>query len=305
MADDKHMTIDQAVAQVQRSVVVPKARYNAHGNYYYRSMEDIVAALKEPCRDAGVFFTLNDSIEQVGDRFYVKATCLVKFEDGTPGEIVICAYAREPLAQKGMSETQLTGSASSYARKYALCGMFDIDACAVAIGDWFRIVLLVVNILAVGIANTLNAQAACSRVLFSMGRDRLLPGALAKVHPKFRTPYVAILLIGVVSLACTIIFTDEQLTKLVNFGAISSFMMLNLAVIWFFFVKEQRRSGMDLVNYLVYPLAGTLILLYVWSGFDHLTQILGFSWLAVGIVFGYIKSKGYKEVPDAFKKSMM
>lgn len=127
MADDKHMTIDQAVAQVQRSVVVPKARYNAHGNYYYRSMEDIVAALKEPCRDAGVFFTLNDSIEQVGDRFYVKATCLVKFEDGTPGEIVICAYAREPLAQKGMSETQLTGSASSYARKYALCGMFDID----------------------------------------------------------------------------------------------------------------------------------------------------------------------------------
>ena len=97
MADDKHMTIDQAVAQVQRSVVVPKARYNAHGNYYYRSMEDIVAALKEPCRDAGVFF------------------------------IVICAYAREPLAQKGMSETQLTGSASSYARKYALCGMFDID----------------------------------------------------------------------------------------------------------------------------------------------------------------------------------
>ena len=149
------------------------------------------------------------------------------------------------------------------------------------------------------------AVAIGSRVLFSMGRDRLLPGALAKVHPKFRTPYVAILLIGVVSLACTIIFTDEQLTKLVNFGAISSFMMLNLAVIWFFFVKEQRRSGMDLVNYLVYPLAGTLILLYVWSGFDHLTQILGFSWLAVGIVFGYIKSKGYKEVPDAFKKSMM
>ena len=173
------------------------------------------------------------------------------------------------------------------------------------VGRAILIVLLVVNILAVGIANTLNAQAACSRVLFSMGRDRLLPGALAKVHPKFRTPYVAILLIGVVSLACTIIFTDEQLTKLVNFGAISSFMMLNLAVIWFFFVKEQRRSGMDLVNYLVYPLAGTLILLYVWSGFDHLTQILGFSWLAVGIVFGYIKSKGYKEVPDAFKKSMM
>lgn len=179
------------------------------------------------------------------------------------------------------------------------------DACAVAIGEWFRIVLLVVNILAIGIANTLNAQAACSRVLYSMGRDKLLPSALAKVHAKFHTPHVAVALIGVVSLVCTIIFTDEQLTKLVNFGAISSFVMLNLAVVWFFFVKEKRRSGKDLLNFLVYPMIGTTILLYVWSGFDHMTQIIGFSWLAVGIIFGYIKTKGYKVVPDAFKRGIM
>lgn len=179
------------------------------------------------------------------------------------------------------------------------------DACAVAIGEWFRIVLLVVNILAIGIANTLNAQAACSRVLYSMGRDKLLPSALAKVHAKFHTPHVAVALIGVVSLVCTIIFTDEQLTKLVNFGAISSFVMLNLAVVWFFFVKEKRRSGKDLLNFLVYPMIGTTILLYVWSGFDHMTQIIGFSWLAVGIIFGYIKTKGYKVVPEAFKRGIM
>ncbi len=90
-------------------------------------MEDIVAALKEPCRDAGVFFTLNDSIEQVGERFTSKATCRVKFEDGTRSHGRDSAYAREPLSQKGMSEAQLTGRASSYARKYALCGAFDID----------------------------------------------------------------------------------------------------------------------------------------------------------------------------------
>lgn len=179
------------------------------------------------------------------------------------------------------------------------------DACAVAIGEWFRIVLLVVNILAIGIANTLNAQAACSRVLFSMGRDKLLPNVLAKVHPKFHTPHVAVILIGIVSLICTVVFTDEQLTKLVNFGAISSFVMLNLAVVWFFFVKEKRRSGKDLVNFFVYPMLGSIILLYVWSGFDHLTQIIGFTWLAVGIIFGYIKSKGYKEVPEAFKRGIM
>lgn len=179
------------------------------------------------------------------------------------------------------------------------------DALAVAIGEWFRIVLLVVNILAIGIANTLNAQAACSRVLFSMGRDKLMPSFLAKVHPKFLTPHLAIYSIGIVSLACTVIFTDEQLTKLVNFGAISSFVMLNLAVIWFFYVKEKRRTGKDILYFLVYPACGSIILLYVWSGFDHLTQIIGFSWLAVGLVIGYIKSKGYKEVPEAFRKGIL
>lgn len=127
MAEDKHMTLAEAVAQVQRSVVVPKARYNAHGNFYYRSMEDIVAALKEPCKEAGIAFTLNDSIEQIGERYYVKATCRLFFEDGHGDPLDVTAYAREPLSQKGMNEAQVTGSASSYARKYALCGAFDID----------------------------------------------------------------------------------------------------------------------------------------------------------------------------------
>ena len=95
MAEDKHMTLAEAVAQVQRSVVVPKARYNAHGNFYYRSMEDIVAALKEPCKAAGIAFTLNDSIVQVGERYYVKATCRLFFEDGHGDPLEVTAYARE------------------------------------------------------------------------------------------------------------------------------------------------------------------------------------------------------------------
>lgn len=176
------------------------------------------------------------------------------------------------------------------------------DACAVAIGEWFRVVLLVVNILAIGIANTLNAQAACSRVLYSMSRDKVLPGFLSKVHPKFQTPYLAVILIGLIAAACAAIFTDTQLTRLVNFGAITSFIMLNVAVFWFFFVKEKNRGLFNTWRYLVCPLIGTLILLYVWSGFDHLTQIIGFCWLAVGMLIGYIKSKGYTIVPDAFKK---
>lgn len=127
MAEDKHMTLAEAVAQVQRSVVVPKARYNAHGNFYYRSMEDIVAALKEPCKAAGIAFTLNDSIEQIGDRYYVEATCILFFVDGHGEKKEVKAYAREAEHKSGSDDAQVTGMASSYARKYALCGLFAID----------------------------------------------------------------------------------------------------------------------------------------------------------------------------------
>lgn len=127
MADEKHITISEAVAKVQRSVVVPKARYNAYAKFSYRSFEDIVAALKEPCRDAGVAFTLSDEIEHIGERYYVKATCRVFFEDGSGDAMEVSACAREDEHKKGSDDAQVTGMASSYARKYALCGAFAID----------------------------------------------------------------------------------------------------------------------------------------------------------------------------------
>lgn len=127
MVEEKHMTIAEAVVKVQRAVVVPKARFNPHGKFNYRSMEDIVAALKEPCKEVGVAYTLNDSIVQVGDRHYVKSTCRLFFEDGADGCLLVDGYAHEPDSQSGMNPAQVTGSASSYARKYALCGMFAID----------------------------------------------------------------------------------------------------------------------------------------------------------------------------------
>lgn len=176
------------------------------------------------------------------------------------------------------------------------------DACAVAIGDWFRTVLLVVNILAVGIANTLNAQAACSRVLYSMGRDKLLPPFLSRIHPRFKTPHIALILIGVLSMICALMFSVPELARLVNFGAISSFVMLNVAVIWFFFVKERRRAGKDIFNFLIFPACGIFILCYVWKSFDWQTQAVGAAWLVIGLVIGFVKSKGYKEVPEAFRQ---
>ncbi|MDY4007453.1 MAG: ERF family protein [Candidatus Limiplasma sp.] len=113
-----------AVRDVQSELNAPKNRHSSFGKYDYRSCEDILEAVKPLLKQHGLMLTITDSIEQVGARYYVKATAEV-----TDGEHAVsaCAYAREPDTKKGMDESQLTGTASSYARKYALNGLFCID----------------------------------------------------------------------------------------------------------------------------------------------------------------------------------
>jgi amino acid transporter len=183
--------------------------------------------------------------------------------------------------------------------KMADTGFFDIAEQAG--GMWLRMVVMLVLIIASGIPNAVAAQSAITRILFSMSRDGTMPGFMRKVHPKYKTPYLTIIFISVFTLGASFI-GSEQLTRLVNFGGISSFIVLNFAVFWFFFIKEkQRNSVKDWIRYLVCPVVGMFILGFVWSGFPPLTLIVGFVWLAIGIVVGAVRSKGYKEVPPAFQ----
>ena len=108
--------------EIQKALRVPKNLFNAFGKYHYRNCEDILEAVKPLLGDS--LLTLSDEIVNVGDRYYVKATA--SFTDGTTTTIVT-AYAREALDKKGMDDAQITGAASSYARKYALNGLFLID----------------------------------------------------------------------------------------------------------------------------------------------------------------------------------
>jgi len=110
--------------QVQQTLKAPKNQYNSFGKYHYRSCEDILEGLKEPLIKVHAVVTISDEIISVGDRIYVKATA--KFTDGTDS-VENTAYAREELEKKGMDASQITGAASSYARKYALNGLFLID----------------------------------------------------------------------------------------------------------------------------------------------------------------------------------
>lgn len=112
----------EKLAKIQKELKAPKGQLNKFGGYNYRSCEDILEAVK-PLLD-GAILTLQDEIINIGNRFYVKATAI--FTDGTYTHSVT-AMAREPETKKGMDESQITGMASSYARKYALNGLFCID----------------------------------------------------------------------------------------------------------------------------------------------------------------------------------
>lgn len=111
---------------IQNEMNVQKSRYNKFGGYNYRSCEDILQEAKRVCEKYGCYVMVTDSIEFIEGRFYVKATA--KIVETETGFIESCsAFAREEDSKKGMDSAQLTGATSSYARKYALCGLFAID----------------------------------------------------------------------------------------------------------------------------------------------------------------------------------
>lgn len=112
----------EKLARIIKSLKAPKSQYNSFGKYHYRNCEDILEAVK-PLLD-GAILTITDDIMQIGDRFYVRSTAT--FRDGDFVQSV-CGWAREELDKKGMDASQITGSTSSYARKYALNGLFCID----------------------------------------------------------------------------------------------------------------------------------------------------------------------------------
>lgn len=124
MAEKKSKTINERLRDVQCELKAPKGQYNEFGGYKYRSCEDILEATKPLLKKHGLMLMLNDAIVEVGGRIYVKARATVT--DGMTS-ISTDAYAREPESKKGMDTSQITGTASSYARKYALNGLFLID----------------------------------------------------------------------------------------------------------------------------------------------------------------------------------
>lgn len=113
------------LAEIQGRLKAPKSQTNTFGNYKYRNCEDILEALKPLLLESEAWLIISDDLVQIGDRYYVNATATLMHDDKIIG--VASAFARETEQKKGMDDAQVTGAASSYARKYALNGLFAID----------------------------------------------------------------------------------------------------------------------------------------------------------------------------------
>ena len=159
------------------------------------------------------------------------------------------------------------------------------DAAGVG-AAWLATLTALATAVAWGFANSLVAQAATSRLLFAMARDKQLPAFLAKVHPKHKVPVNATLLVAAVSLVLGLYMATRDdgitlLSTLVNFGALSAFLVLHVSVMWYFL---KRQGSKDYLHHLVYPAIGFIILAFVVVNAKVAAQTLAFVWICLGVV---------------------
>ena len=168
------------------------------------------------------------------------------------------------------------------------------ELAAWATGPWTAVVLAWAYAGIVGLSNALPMQVGVARVVFAMGRDRQLPSALARVHPRYHTPYMGMLVTAALSLAVALYMKNrlDDLASIVNFGALSGFLFLHVSVLAYFGVK---RGSAAWVKHWLVPICGIVVVLAVFSGMSALAVKVGTTWLAVGLVYGLVLKAKHRE----------
>ncbi len=195
--------------------------------------------------------------------------------------LALCLVAALFIVQTYLAALLLPGKTSLPSTAAENTAFYDV--ARIAGGAWFKDVVAIASALAAAVANSLVAQAATSRLLFSMSRDGQLPRFLAHVHPTRRVPERAVLLVAAISLALGLALVGQVglLSSLVNFGALFSFLMLHLSVGFHFLVRKRERTyGL----HLIVPLIGFVVIGYVLYNADAKAQIGGSCWLAIGLL---------------------
>ncbi len=190
----------------------------------------------------------------------------------------------------------LAGGRESFPDDEVGNAFFELVRAASSTG-WMN-AFFVVNVLAVGFANAMAAQAATSRLLFSMSRDRQLPHFLSKISSR-QVPIAAILTVSALSIVLVLFFVGQigLISSLVNFGALFAFCLLHISVAWYYL---GRKKSKNYLLHLVVPALGFVIIAYVLFNADSLAKIGGIVWLAIGtVVFIVNRVRGVGTGPSA------
>lgn len=168
------------------------------------------------------------------------------------------------------------------------------ELAAWATGPWTAVVLAWTYAVIVGLSNALPMQVGVARVVYAMGRDRQLPHALARIHPRYHTPYVGMLVTAAISLAVALFMKNrlDDLASIVNFGALGGFLFLHVSVIAHFGVRQRSRGW---VAHWLVPVCGMAVVLAVFSGMSALAVRVGSAWLAVGLIYGLVLRAKHRE----------
>ena len=168
------------------------------------------------------------------------------------------------------------------------------ELAAWATGPWTAVVLAWAYAGIVGLSNALPMQVGVARVVFAMGRDRQLPGVLARVHPRYHTPYMGMLVTAALSLAVALYMKNrlDDLASIVNFGALSGFLFLHVSVLVYFGIK---RRSVSVMRHWVVPICGIIVVLAVFSGMSALAVKVGTVWLVIGLAYGMVLKAKHRE----------
>ena len=172
-----------------------------------------------------------------------------------------------------------------------------LDIGRLAGGAWMMGSLIFILLVA-GLASALTGQAGASRLLLGMGRDGVVSRRIfAHVDPHFSTPTRGIYLMGIVSLAGSLLMRFQEVAELLNFGAFIGFILVNLSVIRHFYFRLHQRSGFSLFSNLISPLAGASVCTIVWLNLSLKAHVAGFCWLGIGVVYLAIITRGFRLAP--------
>ncbi|MDD3169728.1 MAG: APC family permease, partial [Eubacteriales bacterium] len=164
-------------------------------------------------------------------------------------------------------------------------------------GTWFH-VLFSVAVVVSSIGCCITFIGSCSRILYAMGRDGLLPKKFfGAVHPKYQTPYLNVILIAILAFIGSVFLQIALIASMINYGALFGFMFVNLSVIVHYFVRLKIRGFKGAIKYLIMPLLGFSVCFWLFINLGGTALMVGTCWILVGLIYLAVKTKGFKSLP--------